>query len=103
MTGADTLALSFVIPLYRSAETISSVVRQIESLQIDGGLEIILVNDGSDDATRDVCHTLLTSARVPVTYLEHARNYGEHNAVLTGWRHARGRHIVNLDVEVQHP
>jgi glycosyltransferase involved in cell wall biosynthesis len=40
---------------------------------------------------------------VPVTYVEHARNFGEHNAVLTGWRHARGRHLVNLDDDGQHP
>ncbi len=35
--------------------------------------------------------------------MEHARNYGEHNAVLTGWRHARGAHIVNLDDDGQNP
>jgi undecaprenyl-phosphate 4-deoxy-4-formamido-L-arabinose transferase len=40
---------------------------------------------------------------VPVTLIEHARNYGEHNAVLTGWRHARGAHIVNLDDDGQNP
>jgi undecaprenyl-phosphate 4-deoxy-4-formamido-L-arabinose transferase len=36
-------------------------------------------------------------------YLEHARNYGEHNAVLTGWRHARGEYLVNLDDDGQNP
>ena len=40
---------------------------------------------------------------MPVTLVEHARNFGEHNAVLTGWRHARGAHIVNLDDDGQHP
>ena len=83
-------ALSFVIPLYNSAETIGAVVRDIEDLAIEGGHEIILVNDGSRDATGEVCRELLRTVRVPVTYVEHARNYGEHNAVLTGWRHASG-------------
>lgn len=36
-------------------------------------------------------------------YIEHARNFGEHNAVLTGWRQSRGAHIVNLDDDGQHP
>jgi undecaprenyl-phosphate 4-deoxy-4-formamido-L-arabinose transferase len=103
MIETDSPALSFVIPLYRSAETIAAVVREIESLPIDGGHEILLVNDGSDDRTGEVCRELVASARVPITYLEHARNYGEHNAVLTGWRHARGRHIVNLDDDGQNP
>lgn len=97
------VALSFVIPLYKSADTIGDVVRDIESLTVEGGHEIILVNDGSGDRTGDVCRELIPRLRVPVTYIEHARNYGEHNAVLTGWRHARGAHIVNLDDDGQHP
>jgi glycosyltransferase involved in cell wall biosynthesis len=97
------VALSFVIPLYRSAETIGAVVRDIEALQIEGGHEIILVNDGSEDRTSEVCRALVAAARVPITLIEHARNYGEHNAVLTGWRHAHGMHIVNLDDDGQNP
>ena len=96
-------ALSFVIPLYRSAETIGAVVRAIEELKIEGGHEIVLVNDGSPDRTAEVCRDLVQGARVPITYVEHARNFGEHNAVLTGWRHARGAHLVNLDDDGQNP
>src|SRR3954464_2057686 len=96
-------ALSFVIPLYKSSETIAGVVRDIESLNIEGGHEIILVNDGSADRTSDVVRGLMLHARVPITFIEHARNFGEHNAVLTGWRHARGPPIVNLDDDGQNP
>ena len=98
-----TPALSFVIPLYRSAETVGAVVREIESLTVEGGHEIILVNDGSGDMTGEVCRALVKDARVPITLVEHARNYGEHNAVLSGWRVARGAHIVNLDDDGQNP
>jgi glycosyltransferase involved in cell wall biosynthesis len=96
-------ALSFVVPLYFSAETIGPLVKQIEALEIEGGHEIVLVNDGSRDATEDVCRRLVAEARVPIIYVSHARNFGEHNAVLTGWRHATGRHIVNLDDDGQNP
>lgn len=96
-------ALSFVIPLYRSAETIGAVVRAIEELKVEGGHEIVLVNDGSPDGTAEVCRELVKQARVPITYVEHARNFGEHNAVLTGWRNARGAHLVNLDDDGQNP
>ena len=98
-----TPALSFVIPLFNSEDTIAPLVREIEALSIDGGHEIILVNDGSRDGTAKVCRELTRQARVPMTYVEHARNFGEHNAVLTGWRHARGTHIVNLDDDGQNP
>jgi undecaprenyl-phosphate 4-deoxy-4-formamido-L-arabinose transferase len=96
-------ALSFVIPLYNSAATIGALVKTIESLQVEGGHEIVLVNDGSADATADVCRQLVREARVPILYIEHARNYGEHNAVLSGWRQSRGAHVVNLDDDGQNP
>jgi glycosyltransferase involved in cell wall biosynthesis len=96
-------ALSFVIPLYYSAATIRDVVRQIDELHVDGGHEIVLVNDGSRDRTTDVCREIMAHARVPVTFVEHARNYGEHNAVITGYRHARGAYVVNLDDDGQNP
>jgi len=96
-------ALSFVIPLYNSAPTIAPLVREIEGLKIEGGHEIVLVNDGSVDGTAAVCHELVGAARIPILYIEHARNFGEHNAVLTGWRQARGAHVVNLDDDGQNP
>jgi undecaprenyl-phosphate 4-deoxy-4-formamido-L-arabinose transferase len=96
-------ALTFVIPLYFSAETITDLVHEIEGLSVEGGHEVVLVNDGSTDRTSAVCRELVRNARVPITLVEHARNFGEHNAVLTGWRHARGAHIVNLDDDGQNP
>ena len=96
-------ALSFVIPMYNSAATIAALVAAIETLTIPGGQEIVLVNDGSSDGTSEAARKLVANARVPITLVEHARNFGEHNAVLTGWRHARGAHIVNLDDDGQNP
>lgn len=63
----------------------------------------MLVNDGSADNTAEVCRGLLVAAKVPITFVSHARNFGEHNAVLTGYRHARGHHVVNLDDDGQNP
>ncbi len=96
-------ALSFVVPMYNAAPTIAALVHDIEQLTIEGGHEIVLVNDGGSDTTMEVCRDLVRSARVPMIVVEHARNFGEHNAVLTGWRHARGDHIVNLDDDGQNP
>src|SRR5690606_9532997 len=100
---SPSLALSFVIPLYHSADTLRPPVKEIEALPIPGGHEIILVNDGSRDGTAELCRALAAEARIPVTWVEHARNFGEHNAVLSGWRHARGVHVVNLDDDGQNP
>ncbi len=96
-------ALSFVVPLYYSADTIVSLVREIEKLEVEGGHELVLVNDGSRDDTAARCRELMREARIPITFVNHARNFGEHNAVITGYRHARGGHIVNLDDDGQNP
>ena len=96
-------ALSFVIPLYNSESTIAGLVKAIASMQVAGGHEIVLVNDGSRDRTSEVCRELARKSRVPIVVAEHSRNFGEHNAVLTGWRLARGAHIVNLDDDGQNP
>jgi undecaprenyl-phosphate 4-deoxy-4-formamido-L-arabinose transferase len=96
-------ALTFVIPMYNAAETIAALVRDIERLEVEGGHEIVLVNDGGRDNTMAVCRELVRTARIPMTLVDHSRNFGEHNAVLTGWRHARGAHVVNLDDDGQNP
>lgn len=98
-----TPALSFVIPLYFSAESITALVKEIEGLEIEGGHELVLVNDGSTDATAGICRELLRDAHIPITFVNHARNFGEHNAVLTGYRHARGAYMVSLDDDGQNP
>jgi undecaprenyl-phosphate 4-deoxy-4-formamido-L-arabinose transferase len=89
--------------MYNAAATIAALVHDIEQLAIEGGHEIVLVNDGGSDNTMEVCRDLVRTARVSLTVIEHARNFGEHNAVLTGWRHALGEHIVNLDDDGQNP
>jgi undecaprenyl-phosphate 4-deoxy-4-formamido-L-arabinose transferase len=63
----------------------------------------VLVNDGSPDNSGEVCRALQQSATVPLTYIEHARNFGEHNAVMTGLRHARGSYVITMDDDLQNP
>jgi undecaprenyl-phosphate 4-deoxy-4-formamido-L-arabinose transferase len=95
--------LSIVIPVYRGAATIGRLVDALSDLHPAGGLEIVLVNDGSPDNSAEVCQDLLSTARVPLVYVEHARNYGEHNAVMTGLREARGDFVITMDDDLQNP
>lgn len=95
--------LSIVVPVYRGATTVGRLVDALSDLHPEGGLEVVLVNDGSPDNSGDVCRDLLTTARIPVIYIEHARNYGEHNAVMTGLRHVRGDYVITMDDDLQNP
>ena len=95
--------LSIVVPVYRGAATVGRLVAALAELRPEGGLEVVLVNDGSPDNSAEVCAGLVDTAGIPVTYVEHARNYGEHNAVMTGLRHARGAYVITMDDDLQNP
>ncbi|MBR0658218.1 glycosyltransferase family 2 protein [Neoroseomonas oryzicola] len=103
-TGAThPVGLSIVVPVYRGAATVGTLVAELSKLRPEGGIEIVLVNDGSPDNSGDVCRELARTATVPLTYIEHARNFGEHNAVMTGLRHARGAYVITMDDDLQNP
>lgn len=95
--------LSIVIPLYRSEATIERVVAELAALPVEGGLEIVLVNDCSPDNTLEACRRIMATSPVPVTVVSHARNFGEHNAVMAGLRHTCGRWVVTMDDDGQNP
>ena len=97
------IGLSIVIPVYRGAATIGRLVEALSALHPAGGLEIVLVNDGSPDNSGEICQDLVQRASVPLTYIEHTRNFGEHNAVMTGLRHARGAYVITMDDDLQNP
>ncbi len=96
-------ALSIVIPVYNGAGCIADLVGTLEDLSIEGGHEIVLVNDGSADNSLAVCQTLVEKARIPLTLVNLARNYGEHNAVMAGLRYASGAHVITMDDDLQNP
>lgn len=105
---ADTadIGLSIVIPIYRSEKTIAALIRRLSDLTIPGGLEIVLVNDCSPDRAGSICEEMIGTIgpdKAILTYIEHAKNYGEHNAVMTGLRNASGRYIITMDDDFQNP
>jgi len=100
---AETPALSVVVPIYNGAATIGELVNALRALEIPGGLEIVLVIDGSPDNSLDVCKKLAGEPGAPIVLLSLSRNYGEHNAVMAGLARARGNYAVTMDDDLQNP
>lgn len=95
--------LSIVIPLYNAALTLPALYQEISALEIGGGFELVLVNDGSRDETEEIALGLARQSRIPITFLSLSRNFGEHNAVLAGLRASTGRYVVTMDDDLQNP
>jgi undecaprenyl-phosphate 4-deoxy-4-formamido-L-arabinose transferase len=103
LEASGTPDVSFVVPLYRTGDGIVDLMDAFRNLPAGDDYELVLVNDASPDDTLRRAREIIPTMPLPVTLVDLARNFGEHAAVLEGFRHARGRWIVNLDDDLQNP
>jgi polyisoprenyl-phosphate glycosyltransferase len=96
--------LSVVAPMFNEEANVEPFVAAIEAVMVGHALdyELVLVDDGSSDRTwARIC---LQQARNPrVRGLCLSRNFGHQNALFAGLHHARGRAVVSMDGDLQHP
>lgn len=104
MPTNDEIEISAVVPVYRGAKTIEELCRRLVScFEVAGrSFEIILVDDGSKDESWEVIQRV-ASKEPRVLGIRLTRNFGQHNATLCGFRHARGELIATLDEDLQNP
>lgn len=96
--------LSVVIPVYRGQSYIAPLVERLTKVlpKIVKKYEIILVNDGSPDASWGVIEQVAKKYKW-VKGICLMRNYGQHNATLCGIRLAQYEMILTMDQDLQHP
>ena len=97
--------VSFVIPCYRSSQTIGRVVEEIDATMKSLSAydyEIVLVNDCSPDDTYEVIRSLCAK-RQDICGINLAGNFGQHAALMAGFRYVHGDMVVCLDDDGQTP
>lgn len=97
--------ISFVIPCYRSENTIKGVVKEIGEVvetHQEYEYEIILVNDCSPDGVWKVIKEL-SNIDAHIKGIDLTRNFGQHCALMAGYGKATGDLIVSLDDDGQTP
>lgn len=97
---------SLVVPIYNDgylAEAFCEEVARSVLPRLPGNqCEIVFVNDGSRDQSQ--VQLKAVAERYPwVTVIELSRNFGQHAAVLCGYRHATGYYVAMLNVDMQDP
>ena len=101
--------LSTITPVYRGAQTLPQLVRELEKLKnnlvrLDCPVRIaesIFVDDGSTDGSDQVLVDLGNN-REWVRIISLAKNFGQHPATMAGILHASGDWVVTLDEDLQH-
>jgi glycosyltransferase involved in cell wall biosynthesis len=96
------MLLSVVIPVYNSERTIVPLIECLTVELAAYDFEIVLVNDGSRDASEEICETLARTYD-EVQFISLRKNFGEFHAVMCGLNHVRGEYCVIIDDDFQNP
>jgi undecaprenyl-phosphate 4-deoxy-4-formamido-L-arabinose transferase len=101
----DIVDVSVVIPVYNSADMLSVLYRRLRAVLAATGkrFEVVLVDDGSQDDSWAMLEQLQALDPNHVVAIQLMRNFGQHNALMCGFRHARGQFIITMDDDLQHP
>jgi glycosyltransferase involved in cell wall biosynthesis len=92
------LKLSVIVPVYNEHRTIREIIRRVQATGLVE--EIIIVDDGSEDGTRDILPSL--NGRDGVRVILHERNLGKGAAVRTGITAATGEVILIQDADLEY-
>jgi glycosyltransferase involved in cell wall biosynthesis len=95
---------SLIIPIYNEEENITEMYRRLHQVmeQLDGDVELILIDDGSRDRSLKMMRELHHRDN-RVHYLSLARNFGHQIAVTAGLNFVQGKCIIVMDADLQDP
>jgi glycosyltransferase involved in cell wall biosynthesis len=93
------MKLSVIIPVYNEKDTIEEILKRVLSVEIGFEKEIIIIDDGSQDGTREILDTL-EEDNIKI-YL-HQENKGKGTALQTGFTKATGDIILIQDADLEY-
>jgi glycosyltransferase involved in cell wall biosynthesis len=98
------IAYSVVVPVFNEEGNVEALASRVALAMetVGAPFELLFVDDGSRDRTPELLHKLAASdARIRV--VRFTRNYGQEAAVEALYLHARGRWLIQMDGDLQHP
>ncbi|MEM7535480.1 MAG: glycosyltransferase family 2 protein [Chloroflexota bacterium] len=113
------MRLSIIMPVYNEQETLEEIVKRVHSVELvfDGELstqsgdtadlvqlekELIIVDDGSQDGTREILKQWETENFPNIKIVYHDKNSGKGSALRTGFQHATGDIFVIQDADLEY-
>ncbi|HXO19416.1 MAG TPA: glycosyltransferase [Thermoanaerobaculia bacterium] len=100
----EALKLSVVIPVYNERYLVRELVARVLAVEVAGvrEVEIVVVDDGSSDGSRDILREIAAGSPKAIRYIEHERNRGKGAAIRTGIAAATGDLIVFQDADLEY-
>jgi glycosyltransferase involved in cell wall biosynthesis len=92
------MKISVVMPVYNESKTIREIVRQVAAVPVEK--EILIVDDGSTDGTREILREM--DGRDGVRVFLQPKNQGKGAAVSVGFRHAAGDVVIVQDADLEY-
>ena len=95
--------LSIIIPCFNEGQHLAQFINQLKITiqELTPNFEILIINDGSRDNTRDVALSLIKTESL--RYIEFSRNFGKESALMAGINLADGDAVLLIDADFQHP
>ncbi len=100
----ESIKYSIVIPLYNEEGIISLLVERLQQImsELDGPAEVVMVDDGSQDATYALV-TAVTADDPRFKLIQFSRNFGHQQAITAGMDAASGDAVIIMDADLQDP
>ena len=97
------ISVSVVVPVYNSQGCTELLYKRLSAVlgKITKKWELILVNDCSRDNSWNILKNLAKKKNVVAVNL--MNNFGQHNAVMCGLKLAKGKYVITMDDDLQHP
>jgi glycosyltransferase involved in cell wall biosynthesis len=92
--------LSIIVPVFNEALTVRTVLDRLVTMELPAAREVLIVDDGSTDGTRDVLETAMRDG-LPVTVIHASRNGGKGSAIRLGLQQARGSIVAIQDADLE--
>ena len=97
--------VTIVVPVFNESANLTSLWSRLKPVLdgLDRPWEIVFVDDGSRDDSLAILCEIAAGEEGRVRVVELARNFGQHSAILAGFKQARGEIVVTLDADLQNP
>ena len=101
---SNELKLSVVIPVYNERFLVRDLVDRVLAVEVPGiqEIEIVIVDDGSKDGTREILREIAAAHPQSIRYIEHEKNGGKGAAIRTGIAATTGDLIVFQDADLEY-